>query len=172
MRRSEYPKTRAVRVFWAGRVIAVLMITVVTVPPATAAAAANGGGLADPPGPTIVIRREGDPFCPTRTLMAGNAVIPVGCYVLSVLRDARGTFLAFAPPDAGVSPGQPVRLNTPAGPGLKARVLLMPLSITAELVPLDTITLVAAQVQYLRTQVAIVLTGLAVPVGPIEIQQY
>lgn len=104
--------------------------------------------------------------------MAGNVIIPVGCYVLSILRDARGTFLAFAPPGAGVAPGQTVHLDTPAGPALKGRLLLMPLSITAELVPPDTITLVAAQVQYLRTEVAIVLTGLAAPVGPIEIQQY
>jgi hypothetical protein len=149
-----------------------LMTTALAMPPATAATGAKGGGPADGLGSTIVVRREGDPFCPTRTLMSGNVVIPVGCYVLSVLRDARGTFLAFAPPDAGVSPGQQVRLNTPAGPGLKARLLLMPLSTTVELVPPDTITLVAAQVQYLRMQVAIVLTGLAVPIGPIEIQEY
>ena len=155
---------RAASFYWAWRGITMLMITALAIPPATAAA--------DPPGSTVVVRREGDPFCPTRTLMSGNVVIPVGCYVLSVLRDARGTFLAFAPPDAGVSPGQRVRLDTPAGPGLKARLLLMPLSTTAELVPLDTITLVTAQVQYLRMQVAIVLTGLAVPIGPIEIQQY
>ena len=157
---------RAASLVLTGYMISVLALS------ADSAGTGPKGGAAEPPGSTVVVRREGDPFCPTRTLMAGNVVIPVGCYVLSVLRDARGTFLAFAPPDAVVSPGQLARLNTPAGLGLKSRLLLMPLSTTAELVPPDTITLVAAQVQYLRTQVAIVLTGLATPVGPIEIQQY
>jgi hypothetical protein len=104
--------------------------------------------------------------------MAGNVVIPVGCYLLSVLRDKWATFLAFAPPEAGISQGRLVRPDTPAGLGLKGRLFLIPLSTTAVLVPLDTLTLVAVQIEYLGAQIAITLTDLAAPVPPVEIQEY
>jgi hypothetical protein len=104
--------------------------------------------------------------------MAGNVVIPVGCYLLSILRDKWATFLAFAPLEARISPGRLVRLDTPEGLGLKGRLFLIPFSTPAVLVPLDTMTLVAAQIEYLGAQIAITLTDLAAPVPPVEIQEY
>jgi hypothetical protein len=117
-----------------------------------------------------VVRHAGDPFCPARTLVAGNVIIPAGqCFMLSVLRDRTGTFLAFVPQGEKIPPGQLVRLNTPAGPKLKGRLFLIPLSTTAALVPLNTLTLVAAQILDLGTLIRIVLTGMSAP--PIEIHE-
>ena len=73
-------------------------------------------------------RNRGELFCPAAALVYGNIIIPARqCYVLSVLRDDRRTFLAFVPPDAHIPPGQLVRLNTPAGPKLKGRMFLVPI---------------------------------------------
>ncbi len=89
--------------------------------------------------------------------------------MLSVLRDRTGTFLAFVPQGERIPPGQLVRLNTPAGPKLKGRLFLIPLTATTALVPMDTLTLVAAQIVYLATVVRIVFTSVSAP--PVEIHE-
>ncbi|HEV2284367.1 MAG TPA: hypothetical protein VGX75_18440 [bacterium] len=130
------------------------------------------GGPGGPPGQHPMVRHAGDPFCPARTLVAGNVVIPAGqCFMLSVLRDRTGTFLAFVPQGERIPPGQLVRLNTPAGPKLKGRLFLIPLSTTGILVPLDTMTLVAVQIVQLAAAVRFILTGLPAPVQPVDVHE-
>jgi hypothetical protein len=109
-------------------------------------------------------RNRGELFCPTAPLVYGNMIIPARqCYVLSVLRDGRGTFLAFVPPDAHIPPGQLVRLNTPAGPKLKGRMFLVPIQTPVVLVPINTVTLVATRIEDTGPRLAITLLGVPVP---------
>lgn len=157
--------TRATSLLLTACVIATLAVL-----PAAAGPGPKSGPGAPPPGQQAMVRHAGDPFCPTRTLVAGSVIIPAGqCFMLSVLRDRTGTFLAFVPQGEKIPPGQLVRLNTPAGPKLKGRLFLIPLSTTAALVPLNTLTLVAAQILDLGTLIRIVLTGMSAP--PIEIHE-
>jgi hypothetical protein len=107
------------------------LISVVVAASAASAGPKWTGG--DAPGnsghsPKTFTRNQGELFCPAAPLVYGNTIIPARrCFVLSVLRDNRGTFLAFVPPDAHIPPGQLVRLNTPAGPKLKGRMFLVPI---------------------------------------------
>ena len=149
-----------------------LTVCVITALAALPSAAGPGpkAGPGGPPGQQPMVRHAGESFCPVRTLVAGNVIIPSGqCFMLSVLRDRTGTFLAFVPQGEKIPPGQLVRLNTPAGPKLKGRLFLIPLSTTAALVPLNTLTLVAAQILDLGALIRIVLTGMSAP--PIEIHE-
>lgn len=99
-----------------------------------------------------------------RSLVYGNTIIPARrCFVLSVLRDNRGTFLASVPPDAHIPPGQLVRLNTPAGPKLKGRMFLVPIQTPVVLVPPNTVTLVATRIEDVGPRLSIVLLGTPVP---------
>ncbi len=102
---------------------------------------------------------RGELFCPSAALVFGNTVILAGrCYTLFILRDGRGSFLAFAAPDARIPPGQVVRLTTPAGAKLKGRIFyLVPISAAAVWLPLDAVTLVAVRVEDFGPRVAIVL---------------
>jgi hypothetical protein len=94
----------------------------------------------------------------------GNIIIPARrCYVISVLRDDRRTFLAFVPPDAHIPPGQLVRLNTPAGPKLKGRMFLVPIQPAVVLVPVNTVTLVATRIEDTGPRLAITLVGVPAP---------
>ncbi len=162
--------TRAGSLLLTGFLIAVLAVL-----PAAAGPSQKGGPgtpTGQPAGPKPMVRAAGQLYCPTRTLVAGNVIIPAGqCFMLSVLRDRTGTFLAFVPQGEKIPPGQLVRLNTPAGPKLKGRLFLIPLSTTAAVVPLNTMTLVAAQIQDLGTLIRVVLTGLSTPVPPVEIHE-
>jgi hypothetical protein len=109
-------------------------------------------------------RNRGELFCPAAALVYGNLIIPGRqCYVLSVLRDDRRTFLAFVPPDAHIPPGQLVRLNTPAGPKLKGRMFLVPIQTAVVLVPVNTVTLVATRIEDTGPRLAITLLGVPVP---------
>ena len=109
-------------------------------------------------------RNRGVLFCPAAPLVYGNIIIPARqCYVLSVLRDDRRTFLAFVPPDAHIPPGQLVRLNTPAGPKLKGRMFLVPIETAVVLVPVNTVTLVATRIEDTGPRLAITLLGVPVP---------
>jgi hypothetical protein len=151
--------------------LTVCMIAALAVLPAAAGPGPKTGPGA-PPGQQRMVRHAGDPFCPTRTLVAGNVIIPAGqCFMLSVLRDRTGTFLAFVPQGERIPPGQLVRLNTPAGPKLRGRLFLIPISTGAALVPLNTMTLVAANIVQLATGVRFVLTGLPASVPPIDIHE-
>jgi len=149
------------------RITALVQVAVLVV--VVAAAPAASAGPKGPGGPTgghgkAFVRGKGEPFCPAAPLVYGEIVIPAKrCYVLSVLRDSRGTFLAFVPPDAHIPPGQLVRLNTPAGPKLKVRMFLVPIQPAVALVPVDTFTLVAAHIEDSGPRLTIVLVGTPVP---------
>ena len=126
-----------------------------------------GGPQGSPEGPPgkAVTRDRGQVFCPSAALVYENIVIPGGrCYVLTVLRNGEGgTFLAFAPSDTKIPPGQLVRLNTPAGAKLKGRMFLVPIRPPVVLVPLDTVTLVATRIEDFGPRLAIILVGTAAP---------
>jgi len=60
--------------------------------------ALTSAGLAAPANKQrTVTYAPGQQFCPSRVLVVGTVVVQPGrCYALFVLRDNRGTFLAFA----------------------------------------------------------------------------
>ena len=152
--------TRAASLLLMGMLVASLAT------PAGAGPGPKGGAGAPgaPPGQTALTRRAGEAFCPTRTLVAGNVIIPAGqCFMLSILRDRTGSFLAFVPQGEKIPPGQLVRLNTPAGPKLRGRLFLIPLSSTVTVVPVNALTLVAAHIIELGTALRFVFTGISAP---------
>lgn len=150
---------RNVRSLW----LAAFTVFVLLVPFAIGGPKPESGGPKGPP-KTVLTRNPGQVFCPSATLIYGNVLIPGGrCYVLSVLRDARGTFLAFVPPDERIPPGQLVRLNTPAGAKLKGRLFLVPIQTTTVLVPVNAVTLVATRIEDFGPQMTIVLVGTPAP---------
>ena len=126
--------------------------------PAAAGPAYRPGGFPRPM--EITSRKAGEAFCPAVGLIYGGVVIPAGrCYLISVLRDARGMFLAFAPEDSRIPPGQLVRLDTPAGPKLKGRLFLVPIRMYSFLAPVNTVRLVATQIQDSGTRLSITVVG-------------
>ena len=136
---------------------------VLAVSPAVAGPKWQSGGPEGPPS-KVLARNAGQLFCPSATLVYGTIVIPTGrCYMLSVLRNSGGTFLAFVPPDTKIPPGQLVRLNTPAGPKLNGRMFLVPIQTNVVLVPLNTVTLVATRIEDFGPRLAIVLVGTPAP---------
>lgn len=118
-----------------------------------------------PKAPKIKIHAKGEVFCPAAALVFGNIVISASrCYILFVMRDSRGTFLAFAAPDAKIPPGQLVRLNTPAGAKLKGRIFyLVPIQTTAVVVPVNSIRLVAVRAEDFGPRLTITLTSVPAP---------
>jgi hypothetical protein len=152
---------RAAHLWLAGLLTLVLAASSVSAAPQWKGG--RGGGPEGPP-PKVVTRSAGQVFCPPATLVYGTVLIPGGrCYVLSVLRNSGGTFLAFVPPGSRIPPGQLVRLRTPAGPKLKGRLFLVPLRTPVVLVPVDTVMLVATRVVDYGSRLAIVLLGTAAP---------
>jgi hypothetical protein len=100
-------------------------------------------GLAAPASKQRTVTYEpGQQFCPSKVLLVGKVVVQAGrCYTLFVLRDNRGTFLAFASPEATIPPGQLVRLTTPAGAKLRGHIFyLVPIVPTTPIVPVGTAT--------------------------------
>ncbi len=153
---------RSLRSLCQGAVIA-FMISALVGP------VANAGPKSEPEGPKgppqkVFVRDVGQAFCPSGALIYGNIIIPGRqCYTLSVLRDTRGTFLAFVPPGERIPPGQLVRLTTPAGAKLRGRLFLVPIHTSAVLVPVNTVTLVATRIEDYGPQTAIVLVGTPAP---------
>lgn len=113
----------------------------------------------------VKIYGQGQVYCPASVLIAGSIIIRTGrCYTLYVVREPRGTFLAFAEPQAFIPPGQIVRLSTPAGRKARGRIFyLVPIQTTAVLVPVNTITPVAVRVEDFGPQMAFVLTSVSAP---------
>ena len=109
--------------------------------------------------------KAGELFCPAGVLVFGNIVVQSGrCYVLFVLRESRGTFLAFAAPDAKLPPGQLVRLHTPAGAKLRGRIFyLVPMRTTAAFVPMDAVMLVAVRADDFGPQLSLTIVGTPSP---------
>lgn len=121
------------------RVIAVMSFFVLAITSLGLAAPANK--------PRAVTYEPGQQFCPSRVLLVGKVVVQPGrCYALLVLRDNRGTFLAFASPEAKIPPGQLVRLTTPAGAKLRGHIFyLVPIVPTVAIVPVGVVTSIAFQ---------------------------
>src|SRR3972149_68509 len=130
--------------------------------PRTAARRTGAGGKAAGRwGPAAAARAEKQAtYCPGVRLFAGGIAIQSGrCYVLFVLRDRRGLFLAFAQPGLRIPPGQLVRLNTPAGAKVKGRIFyLVPIRAIGLVVPVDHIVLTAIRVQEVGSRVVIILS--------------
>jgi hypothetical protein len=127
------------------RVVALTLAVVV----ALGSAAVAGPSAKDKPPKPVKVKsyKPGELFCPAAVLVVGGVVIQPGrCYVLLVLRDSQGTFLAFAAPDVRIPPGQLVRLNTPAGAKLRGRIFyLVPLRTTAAIVPMNSVAVIAVK---------------------------
>ena len=125
-----------------------------------------GPSTAKPMKPAKVkMHTRGEAFCPTAVLVVGNVVISSGrCYVVYVLRDGRGTFLAFADPGARIPPGQIVRLSTPAGAKVKGRIFyLVPLQPSVVIVPMHSITLVGFRTEDFGPRLTMTITGMPAP---------
>ena len=103
---------------------------------------------------------RGELFCPSATLLFDDVIIERGrCFVLSVLREPHGTFLAFVAPGAGIPAGQLI-LTSPGGFRLRQRILfLVPIRTQVVLVPVNTITFVPVRVEDFGPRLAIVLIG-------------
>lgn len=145
------------------RVITLMLVLVLVL---TSLSLAGPSNKAKPAKPLKVKSyKAGDLFCPAGVLVFGNIVVQKGrCYVLFVLRDGRGTFLAFAAPDAKIPPGQIVRLSTPAGAKLKGRIFyLVPIRTTAVLVPMNSVTLIAIREDDFGPQLSLTLIGTPAP---------
>lgn len=96
----------------------------------------------------VEVVEQGQVFCPSATLVFRNVVIPRGhCSVLTVLRNTRGTFLAFVEPREEIPRNQVVLLTTPVGVKLRRRILfLVPIQPAIAVVPVNTIALVPVRV--------------------------
>lgn len=143
------------------RIITLMLVLVLAL--TALAAAAPAGKPAKPI--KVTSYNAGDLFCPRAVLVVGNVVIQSGrCYVVFVLRDARGTFMAFAAPDAKIPPGQLVRLNTPAGAKLRGRIFyLVPIRTTAAIVPMNSVTLIAIREDDFGPQLSLTIIGTPTP---------
>jgi hypothetical protein len=108
---------------------------------------------------------EGRLFCPRATLVFSGRFIPAGrCFALSVLRDTRGTFLAFVEPGVRIPPGQLVRLSTPAGAKLRGRIFfLVPVQTSVVLVPINTIALVPVRIEDFGPRLSITVISQPAP---------
>ncbi len=123
-------------------------------------------GLAAPAGKQRTVTYEpGQQFCPSKVLLAGKVVVQPGrCYALFVLRDNRGTFLAFASPEAKIPPGQLVRLTTPAGAKLRGHLFyLIPITPTVAIVPVGTVTNITVRSEDEGPRVSLTVIGTPSP---------
>jgi hypothetical protein len=89
---------------------------------------------------------RGQAFCPSHVLVIGGILVESGrCYVLAVLRNERGTFLAFLNPSVERSRGV-IRLNSEDGQRVSRKVIyLVPIGaagISAAVIPVNTVRLV------------------------------
>ncbi|HEX4836687.1 MAG TPA: hypothetical protein VFW01_10150 [bacterium] len=88
---------------------------------------------------------QGHALCPVRRFVIGNVAVRGGhCYIPVVVRDSEGTFLAFADPPVRIHRDQLVRLDTPEGISLRARILYrvpMPAQTSGQTLPIPMNTL-------------------------------
>lgn len=129
---------------------------------------ATGIAAPGPKGPKplkVKVHAAGELFCPSSVLVFGNIVIATGrCYLVYVLRDSRGTFLAFVAPNAKIPPGQIVRLSTPAGAKVKGRIFyLVPIQTTAVIVPMSSVMLVAVRAEDFGPRFSLTIVGTPTP---------
>ncbi len=127
--------------------------------------------------------KKGQAFCPTQVLAVGNVIVQPGrCYVLAILRDSRGTFLAFVHPSAKIPANKRINLASDDGRKIRAKVIyLVPIQATglsAVVVPVNTIQLVQIREEHRhdeedddedhdgrkgQDQVVLIITGVPVP---------
>lgn len=93
--------------------------------------------------------QKGQVYCPTQVMVVGKVVVQPGrCYVLAVVRDGRGTFLAFVNPKIKVH-SRRVRLDSDEGRKIRGQIIFQaPLEATGLAVmtiPLNTVQLVQIQ---------------------------
>jgi hypothetical protein len=92
-------------------------------------------------------RKAGQKFCPVVPLAYRSVIIPAGrCYLIAVMHDRRGMFLAFAPEDTHIT-GHLLRLDTLAGLKIKSRLFLVPIHTYNLLAPVNTLALVATEIE-------------------------
>ncbi len=124
---------------------------------------------------------KGEAFCPTHVLMVGTIIVQPGrCYVLAVLRNGRGTFLAFLNPSVRLSNRQGTNLDSDDGRKIAARVIyLVPIGaagMSAGAIPMNTVQLVGIHeedrheeegennnVDQGSDKVVLVVTGIPIP---------
>jgi hypothetical protein len=76
----------------------------------------------------VVFAAEGQVFCPSSSLVAGDVVIPTGdCYRLAMIRNVSGTFLAFVPQAIALPAERVVAFSAPAMGAVASRAYLIPL---------------------------------------------
>lgn len=141
------------------RLAAALLVLVFAISGSVAA----GPSKAKPAKPAKVkVHAQGDVFCPAAALVIGATVIePRRCYLMYVVRDNGGTFLAFAHPGAKIPRGQLVRLSTPAGAKLRERIFyVVPIRTTVGLIPVNSMTLVAFRSEDYGPRLTLVLMGM------------
>lgn len=140
-------------------VLSLLLALALTV---TASAAPKSKG---PKPAKIKVHAAGELFCPTSALFYGGVVIATGrCYIVYAMRDSRGTFLAFADPNAKIPPGQIVRLSTPAGAKVKGQIFyLVPIQTTAVIMPANSIMLVGIRAEDFGPRYSVTIVGIPTP---------
>lgn len=105
--------------------------------------------------------RAGEVFCASHALVAidSGVLIRERCYVVGIVRNSRGTFLAFLDPGVWIPPGQVVRLSTPAGAKLRGRIFyLVPVQAVVA-VPMDTLVVVPMRVEDEGSRLTVILSG-------------
>lgn|SRR5574341_1272962 len=128
--------------------------------------------------------KKGQAFCPTQVLVVGNVIVQSGrCYVLAILRDGRGTFLAFVHPSAEIPANKRITLSSDDGRKIRAKIIyLVPIQATglsAVVVPVNTIQLVQIREEHRhgdedenegedhaqdrQDRVVLIITGVPVP---------
>lgn len=90
---------------------------------------------------------KGEAFCPAHVLVVGNVIVQPGrCYLLAVLRDRRGTFLALLQPSAKIHGNDRIRLGGDDGERIRSKIVyLVPIQATGfagVVIPINTLQLV------------------------------
>jgi hypothetical protein len=131
---------------WRASLLVGLIVGVLVLTPLAA-------GRAEPPGGDVRnpedFRPQGSGFCFERTLVLGGLVITGGrCFTFYLVRTDAGSFLGFGPPGPPiVTPGQIIRLGTPAGAQIRSRMLhLVHLPAAVTTLPVNAVQFVAVRV--------------------------
>jgi len=96
--------------------------------------------------------QKGQVYCPTQVMVVGKVVVQPGrCYLLAVVRDGRGTFLAFVNPKVKIQ-SRRVHLDSDEGRKIRGQIIFqVPLAATGlgvMTIPLNTVQLVQVQERY------------------------
>ncbi|MCS7236487.1 MAG: hypothetical protein RMM30_11020 [Armatimonadota bacterium] len=130
-----------------------------------AVAVVAGVAAAKPKARRVKLYRAGEVFCTERTLVWGTGAVVIRdrCYVVGLVRNREGTFLAFLDPAVQVPPGQIVRLSTPAGAKLRGRIFYLVPVQTVVAVPVDTLVIVPVRIEEEDSRLTVILTGPQAP---------